>query len=83
MQKELPPWSEAAKSLKPGIYQHFKGGRYRLIGVAHHSETFEETVVYEHADGENNGLWIRPISMWNEYVDRDGYKGPRFRYVGA
>lgn len=68
--------------LKPGIYRHFKGNRYELIGVARHSETLEPMVVYRALYGER-GLWIRPAAMWSETVDRDGYRGPRFAYVGA
>lgn len=68
--------------LKPGIYRHFKGNRYELIGVARHSETLEPMVVYRALYGER-GLWVRPAAMWSETVDRDGYRGPRFAYVGA
>ena len=66
--------------LKPGIYRHFKGNLYRLIGTAKHSETLEPMVVYEALYGEG-GLWVRPAAMWNEPVDRDGYQGPRFTFV--
>lgn len=66
--------------LKPGIYRHFKGNLYRLIGTAKHSETLEPMVVYQALYGEC-GLWVRPASMWEEPVDRDGYKGPRFTLV--
>lgn len=67
--------------LKPGIYRHFKGNRYELIDVARHSETLEPMVVYRALYGEK-GLWVRPAAMWNETVERDGYRGPRFVYVG-
>ena len=63
--------------LKPGIYRHFKGNRYELIGTARHSETMEEMVVYRALYGEG-GLWVRPAAMWTEQVDRDDYHGPRF-----
>lgn len=66
---------------RPGRYRHFKGKEYELIGLARHSETMEEMVVYRPLYGEG-GLWVRPASMWNEQVERDGYKGPRFAYVG-
>ena len=66
---------------RPGRYRHFKGKEYELIGLACHSETMEEMVVYRALYGEG-GLWVRPASMWNEQVERDGYKGPRFAYVG-
>ena len=67
--------------LKPGKYRHFKGNEYELIAVATHSETMEPMVVYRALYGEG-GLWVRPLSMWTETVDRDGYHGPRFCYVG-
>lgn len=63
--------------LKPGRYRHFKGKEYEVLGVAKHSETMEDMVVYRALYGEG-GLWVRPLSMWNEEVERDGYKGPRF-----
>ena len=67
--------------LKPGIYQHFKGHRYQLLYVARHSETLEDMVVYRALYGEG-GVWVRPASMWNEHVDKNGYSGPRFAWVG-
>ena len=63
--------------LRPGLYRHFKGNLYRLLYVAKHSETLEEMVVYQALYGEQ-GIWVRPASMWNEHVERDGYSGPRF-----
>jgi len=67
--------------LKPGVYRHFKGNLYRLIAVARHSETLEDMVVYQALYGEG-GFWVRPAAMWNEHVEKDGYTGPRFQYVG-
>ena len=67
--------------LKPGIYQHFKGNRYQLLYVARHSETLEDMVVYRALYGEG-GVWVRPASMWNEHVDKNGYSGPRFAWIG-
>lgn len=66
--------------LKPGIYRHFKGNLYRLIGVASHSETLEPMVVYQALYGEQ-GLWVRPAAMWTETVNKDGYCGPRFTFI--
>ena len=66
--------------IKPGKYRQFKGNYYEVIAVAHHSETMEEMVVYRALYAEH-GLWVRPASMWEEVVDRDGYHGPRFQYV--
>ena len=67
--------------INPGIYRHFKGNRYEVIGIANHSETMEPLVVYRALYGEG-GLWVRPAAMWNETVERDGYSGPRFQYTG-
>ncbi len=66
--------------IRPGKYQHFKGKYYEVLGVATHSETLEPMVVYRQLYGEGS-LWVRPAGMWNETVDRDGYHGPRFRFV--
>ena len=66
--------------IKPGKYRHFKGNFYEVIGVARHSETMEEMVVYRALYGEH-GLWVRPAAMWTETIDLDGYHGPRFQYV--
>ena len=66
--------------LKPGVYRHFKGNLYRLITIARHSETLEEMVVYQALYGEG-GYWVRPAAMWDEYVEKDGYAGPRFALV--
>lgn len=68
-------------SIKKGKYRHFKGGEYRVIGIARHSETLEEMVVYEALYGEG-GLWVRPASMWNEEIERDGKKIKRFEFIG-
>ena len=67
--------------LKTGKNRHFKGNEYELIGIARHSETMEPMVVYRALYGEQ-GLWVRPASMWTETVERDGYCGPRFQYIG-
>lgn len=64
----------------PGKYRHFKGGLYEVLGVASHSETMEPMVVYRALYGEY-GLWVRPASMWNETVERDGTVYPRFTRI--
>lgn len=66
--------------IKTGVYRHFKGNLYRVLCVARHSETLEETVVYQALYGEG-GIWVRPAAMWSETVNRDGYCGPRFTWV--
>ena len=67
--------------LKKGKYRHFKGKEYELVDIATHSETLEPMVVYRALYGEQ-GLWVRPASMWSEIVEKDGYHGPRFQYIG-
>ena len=68
--------------IKLGKYRHFKGNEYEVIGLAHHSETMEELVVYRALYGDR-GLWVRPASMWSETVERDGKVCLRFTYIGG
>ncbi|MDP3995074.1 MAG: DUF1653 domain-containing protein [bacterium] len=76
--------SEQAQSLQPGMYEHFKGKQYRVLGVGKHSETLEDMVVYEALyDNELGKLWVRPLGMFLEHVEKEGYSGPRFRYIGG
>lgn len=67
--------------VRPGRYRHFKGNEYQVLGVARHSETEEEMVVYRALYGEG-GLWVRPAAMWLETVTWDGVTKPRFTYIG-
>ena len=67
--------------IKTGRYRHFKGNEYRVLYVARHSETLELMVVYQALYGER-GIWVRPASMWNETVERDGKTYKRFEYIG-
>jgi len=67
--------------LKAGKYRHFKGNEYELLFVAKHSETLEEMVVYRALYGEH-GVWVRPRSMWDEVIERDGKTFTRFTYIG-
>lgn len=69
------------EEIKKGRYRHFKGNEYEVIGTAKHSETLEEYVVYKALYGEG-GLWVRPASMWNETVERDGKVFRRFEFIG-
>ena len=64
-----------------GKYRHFKGNEYEVIAIAKNSETLEDTVVYRALYGEGD-LWVRPLSMWTEIVERDGKRFVRFEYVG-
>ena len=66
--------------LRRGVYRHFKGNLYELVDVAKHSETLEDMVVYRALYGEG-GLWVRPLSMWNEYVEYEGGRVRRFEKV--
>lgn len=67
--------------IKIGKYRHFKGNEYEVIAIAKHSETTENYVVYKALYGDG-GMWVRPASMWNETVDRDGVTYKRFTYIG-
>ena len=67
--------------IKLGKYRHFKGNEYEVIGIAKHSETLAPMVVYRALYGEG-GVWVRPASMWNETVERDGQVFRRFTYTG-
>lgn len=69
------------EELKPGLWRHFKGGEYRLLFVAKHSESGEDMVVYQALYGER-GCWVRPAAMWTEQIVRDGKTFARFCYVG-
>lgn len=63
-----------------GIYKHFKGNLYIVLAIAKHSETLEEMVVYKALYGEY-GIWVRPLSMFEEDVIRDGVKYKRFELI--
>ena len=63
--------------VQPGRYRHYKGHEYEVLGVARHSETEEEYVVYRALYGER-GLWIRPTAMFEELVVIEGRHVPRF-----
>ena len=67
-------------NIKLGKYRHFKGGEYEVIGLAKHSETQEDMVVYRALYGKGE-LWVRPSSMWNETVEKDGESFLRFTYI--
>ena len=60
-----------------GIYRHYKGQRYRVLGTAHHSETLEPLVVYQALYGDH-GLWVRPAAMFSETIELDGEPIARF-----
>ena len=67
--------------LRLGRYRHFKGMEYEVIGVAKHSETLEDMVVYRALYGDG-GLWVRSASMFLETLEREGRLVQRFTYLG-
>jgi hypothetical protein len=67
--------------VKKGIYQHYKGAYYQVEGVARHSETEDQLVVYRPMYGDK-GLWVRPLSMFVETLTTDKGVFARFSYVG-
>jgi hypothetical protein len=73
-------------TIKPGRYQHFKGNYYEVLGIARHSETKEELVVYrslyDSPEFGKNALWVRPKKMFLELIEHQGKLIPRFRFVG-
>jgi hypothetical protein len=76
----IPELSDTAKNFKHGIYKHFKGGTYKTMCIARNSENRdEELIVYQSL--EKGYIWVRPLAMFLEDVDRNGYKGPRFTFI--
>lgn len=78
---DVPPLPEHPSGPRPGRYRHYKGRDYLVLGVARHSESGEELVVYRLLYGDF-GLWVRPRSMFLETVDVGGGPVPRFAWVG-
>ena len=69
----LPPLPH----IEPGLYRHYKGGEYEVLGVVRHSETLEPLVLYRPLYGES-GTWVRPYAMFVGHVEVDGVEQPRF-----
>lgn len=71
--------------LKPGIYRHSKSGNfYRVHSIARHSETLEPLVVYEALyPNEVSRMWVRPLEMFEQMIELNGVKMPRFQFVRA
>lgn len=63
-----------------GLYQHYKGNFYHVIGLCRHSETEEEFVVYQALYGDY-GLWVRPLKLFLETVEINGLTIPRFKFI--
>lgn len=66
--------------MTPGIYRHYKGKDYLVLGTAHHSETREQLAVYRCLYGDYS-LWVRPLAMFQEMVEHDGQIVPRFAFL--
>ncbi|MBN1793217.1 DUF1653 domain-containing protein [Candidatus Woesearchaeota archaeon] len=75
------------KEIKKGRYRHYKGKDYLVLGVAHHSESLEELVVYqalyESSQFGRDAIWARPKGMFFEGVLFEGKRVPRFRFIGG
>ncbi len=69
------------ENIRPGRYRHYKGNEYQVIGIARHSETEEQMVVYRQLYGDRS-LWVRPLAMFLEEVLVDGRQVPRFERIG-
>ncbi len=70
--------------IQAGLYEHFKGKKYEVLGTARHSETLEEMVIYKalyKGDFPEGSLWVRPLAMFQENVTVDGKQVPRFRKI--
>ncbi len=66
--------------IKKGKYRHFKGNLYELLDIVHHSESQEPLVLYRALYGEH-GLWVRPLAMFFETIERDGQQIQRFQHI--
>ena len=65
---------------RPGRYRHYKGGLYEVVDTVRHSETLEQMTLYRALYGEQ-GLWVRPAAMFNEELEINGVRQPRFRPI--
>ena len=74
--QDLPTLTETPT----GLYRHYKGGQYEVMGTARHSETLEPMTVYRALYGQH-GLWVRPAAMFTETVTIDGVVQPRFQKI--
>lgn len=68
--------------MQSGLYQHYNGQHYQVLGICRHSETLEEMVVYRGLYGDY-GLWVRPKAMFEEIITHEEKKRPRFQFVRA
>ncbi|MDT3778384.1 DUF1653 domain-containing protein [Nitrospira sp. MA-1] len=74
------PQDQQLPTIQPGRYRHYKGKEYQVIGVAKHSETEEELVVYRALYGDC-GLWVRPAKMFCEKIEMEGKLVCRFERI--
>lgn len=68
--------------MKKGLYQHYRGNLYQVIGISRHSETLEEMIIYQALYGDY-GLWVRPRTMFEGKVMHEGCECPRFCYLNS
>jgi len=68
--------------IKVGLYEHYKGQKYEVIGMCRHSETLEELVIYRALYGDYR-LWVRLHTMFTETVTLENTEIPRFRFLGT
>ncbi len=80
MNTPLPPQDQGLPVIQPGRYRHYKGNEYQVIGVAKHSETEEDLVVYRALYGAY-GLWVRPAKMFREKIEMEGKLVFRFEWI--
>lgn len=66
--------------MKLGLYQHYKGPFYHVLGIGRHSETLEIFVIYKTLESDH-GLWVRPLEIFQEEVEVNGQKMPRFQFI--
>lgn len=66
--------------IRAGIYKHYKGGLYKVISIAKHTETKEDMVVYKSVNDEHQ-LWVRPLEIFREKVKVEGKEVPRFEFI--
>lgn len=73
------------EGIEKGIYEHYKGNRYEVLGTVFHTESREELVLYKalyQGDFPEGTLWVRPLKMFRETVAVEGRELPRFRFIG-
>ncbi len=79
-EEKIITYQEAVDRIIPGRYRHFKGNEYEVLAIARHSETEEPMVVYKALYGDNS-IWVRPVEMWVETVERNGRFVNRFEKI--